>query len=542
LQVDFTFLDGLILLLYLIIVLSLGLYYSSKKDQTYEDYFLAGRKMGWITVGLAIFATNISSEHFIGLAGAGAARGLAVGQFELMAIFILILLGWIIAPIYIKAGVVTTPEFLEKRFDPSLRKPFAIITIVIYIFTKISVTLFAGGILFYKMFGLNMYASAIMIVLFTGLYSVIGGATAIMKTLVFQAVILIIGAFLLTIYGLHAVGGFSGLQAKLPPDFFNMFKSFKDPEYPWTGVIFGAPIIAFWYWITDQYFIQKILSAKSINDARRGSLFAALLKLLPIFILVLPGLIAVALFQDIKGDEAYPMLLASNILPVGIKGIVLAGLLAAIMSSLASVFNTVSVLFTNDFYKVNNPGASERELVLVGRLSTTFIVILTIICVPLVKLINSQVYLYLQSLQGYISPPITAVFLWGFLLKKVNAKAAITTLIIGEGIGFLRLILELTYGTNLQGMGMLSPIVSINFLHFSIFMFLFCTAIILTLSYLPEGSKKSKVSSIKYLAPNSFSELTVSFSPDWSKNSLRINVMMSAFILIVIIGLWSFWF
>lgn len=498
--------------------------------------------MGWITVGLAIFATNISSEHFIGLAGAGAARGLAVGQFELMAIFILILLGWIIAPIYIKAGVVTTPEFLEKRFDPSLRKPFAIITIVIYIFTKISVTLFAGGILFYKMFGLNIYASAIMIVLFTGLYSVIGGATAVMKTLVFQAFVLIIGALLLTIFGLKAVGGFSGLQAKLPPDFFNMFKSFKDPDYPWTGVLFGAPIIAFWYWITDQYFIQKILSAKSINDARRGSLFAALLKLLPIFILVLPGLIAVGLFQDIKGDEAYPMLLASNILPIGIKGIVLAGLLAAIMSSLASVFNTVSVLFTNDFYKVNNPNASERELVLVGRLSTTVIVILAIICVPLVKLINSQVYLYLQSLQGYISPPITAVFLWGFLLKKVNAKAAITTLIIGEGIGFLRLILELTYGTNLQGMGMFSPIVSINFLHFSIFMFLFCTAIILTISYLPESSKKSKVSSIKYLAPNSFSELAVSLSPDSSKSSLRINVMMSAFILLVIIGLWSFWF
>jgi SSS family solute:Na+ symporter len=542
LQVDFTFLDGLILLIYLIIVLSLGFYYSSKKDQTYEDYFLAGRKMGWITVGLAIFATNISSEHFIGLAGAGAARGLAVGQFELMAIFILILLGWIIAPIYIKAGVVTTPEFLEKRFDPSLRKPFAIITIVIYIFTKISVTLFAGGILFYKMFGLNIYASAIMIVLFTGLYSVIGGATAVMKTLVFQAFVLIIGALLLTIFGLKAVGGFSGLQAKLPPDFFNMFKSFKDPDYPWTGVLFGAPIIAFWYWITDQYFIQKILSAKSINDARRGSLFAALLKLLPIFILVLPGLIAVGLFQDIKGDEAYPMLLASNILPIGIKGIVLAGLLAAIMSSLASVFNTVSVLFTNDFYKVNNPNASERELVLVGRLSTTVIVILAIICVPLVKLINSQVYLYLQSLQGYISPPITAVFLWGFLLKKVNAKAAITTLIIGEGIGFLRLILELTYGTNLQGMGMFSPIVSINFLHFSIFMFLFCTAIILTISYLPESSKKSKVSSIKYLAPNSFSELAVSLSPDSSKSSLRINVMMSAFILLVIIGLWSFWF
>ncbi len=541
-QVDFTFLDSLILLVYLIIVLSLGFYFSSKKDQSYEDYFLAGKKMGWFTIGLSIFATNISSEHFIGLAGAGASRGLAVGQFELMAVFILILLGWIIAPIYIKSGVVTTPEFLEKRFDPSLRKPFAIISIVIYIFTKISVSLFAGGILFYKMFGLNIYTSAIMIVLFTGLYTVLGGATSVMKTHVFQAIVLIVGALLLTIFGLKAVGGFSGLQAKLPPDFFNMFKSIKDPDYPWTGVIFGAPILAFWYWITDQYFIQKILSAKSINDARRGSLFAALLKVLPIFILVLPGLIAAAMFQDIKGDEAYPMLLASNILPIGIKGIVLAGLLAAIMSSLASVFNTVAALFTNDFYKVNNPNASDRELVLVGRLATTAIVIFAIICVPLVKLISSQVYLYMQSLQGYISPPITAVFLWGFILKKVNAKAAITTLIVGEGIGFLRLILELVYGTNLQGIGILSALVKINFLHFSIFLFLFSTAIILVLSYFPQREKKSKISSIQYLVPHSFSELTISFSNNPSKASLRINVMMSAFILLVIIGLWSIWF
>lgn len=541
LQVVFTSLDSLILLVYLIIVLSLGLYFSGKKEQSYEDYFLAGRKMGWITIGFSIFAANISSEHFIGLAGAGAARGLAVGQFELMAIFILILLGWIISPIYIKAGVVTTPEFLEKRFDPSLRKPFAVISIVIYIFTKISVTLFAGGILFYKMFGLNIYTSAIMIILFTGLYSVLGGATAVMKTHVFQAIVLIVGALLLTIFGLKAVGGFSGLQAKLPHNFFNMFKSIHDPEYPWTGVIFGAPIIAFWYWVTDQYFVQKILSAKSLNDARRGSLFAAILKALPIFILVLPGLIAAGLFQNIKGDEAYTALLGSNILPIGIRGIVLAGLLSAIMSSLSSVFNTVSVLFTNDFYKVNKPDASERELVLVGRLSTTVIVILAIICVPLVKLISSQVYLYLQSIQGYISPPIAAVFLWGFLLKKVNARAAITTLFIGEGIGLFRLILELIYGSNLSGMGMFSPIVSVNFLHFSIFLFLLCSTIILVISYLPKARKKAGISSVKYLVPNSFSELVINFSSSRSKGASYINVMMSAFILLVIIGLWSLW-
>jgi len=267
-----------------------------------------------------------------------------------------------------------------------------------------------------------------------------------------------------------------------------------------------------------------------------------LLKILPIFILVLPGLIAVALFQNIKGDEAYPLLLSSNILPVGIKGIVLAGLLAAIMSSLSSVFNTTAVLFTNDFYKVNNPNASDRELVLIGRLATTAIVILAIICVPLVKLISSQVYLYLQSLQGYISPPITAVFLWGFILKKVNAKAAITTLIVGEAIGFLRLFLELIYGSNIQGIGILSPLVSINFMHFSIFLFLFSTLIILTISYLPQREKENKISSIQYLVPNSFSELALSFSNNHSKGSSRINVMMSAFILLLIIGLWSIWF
>ena len=251
-QFDFTFWDSLILLVYLVIVLSIGFYYSSKKEQNYEEYFLAGKKMGWITIGLSIFATNISSEHFIGLAGAGATRGLAVSQFELMAVFILILLGWIIAPIYIKSGVMTTPEFLEKRFDPSLRKPFAAISIAMYILTKITVTLFAGGILFNQMFGINIYTSAIMLVLFTGIYSVLGGANAVMKTQVFQAVILITGALLLTIFGLKAVGGYSGLQQKLPHDFFNIFKSVHDPDYPWTGVIFGAPILAFWYWITAQ--------------------------------------------------------------------------------------------------------------------------------------------------------------------------------------------------------------------------------------------------------------------------------------------------
>ena len=254
------------------------------------DYFLSGKDLGWVAIGISIFATNISSEHFIGLAGTGASRGLAVGQFELMAIFTLIILGWFLAPIYLKSNILTVPEFLGKRFDGKVRKLFATLSIAIYLITKISVSLFAGGMLFYKLFGLNIYTSAIIIILITGIYTVIGGSNAVIKTNIFQGVLLVLGAVILTVLGLNKVGGISGLTKALPPDYFQMFKSINDPDFPWLGIILGAPIIAFWYWCTDQYFIQKILSARSANDARRGSLLASILKILPLFILVLPGL------------------------------------------------------------------------------------------------------------------------------------------------------------------------------------------------------------------------------------------------------------
>ncbi len=471
------------MLLYLVVVAAMGFYYSGKKEQSFNDYFFAGKNVGWFAVGMSIFATNISSEHFIGLAGAGAARGLAVGQFELMAIFVLIFLGWVVAPIYIKSGVSTTPEFLARRFDKSLREPFAGISIVIYVFTKITVTFFAGGILFSKLFGLNMYASAVVIVLITGLYSILGGANAVIRTNVFQGVVLIAGAVLLTAFGLNAVGGFSGLQQKLPVDFFHMFKPASDPDYPWTGVLFGAPIIAFWYWLTDQYFIQKVLSARNVNEARVGSLFAASLKVLPLFILVLPGLLAAAIFPGLSGDQAYPALLTSSLLPSGIKGIVVAGLLAAIMSSLASIFNTTAVLITNDFYKPRHPDAADHELVLVGRLVTTMMVVIAILSIPLVKLISSQVYPFLQSIQGFVSPPIAAVFLFAFMIKrKGNAKAAIWTLVVGEFFGLFRLVSELLVKSGAVDNWFVVSIVNVNFLHYSIFLFLLSSIIFVSIS------------------------------------------------------------
>lgn len=540
---NFTLIDNLVLVLYLIIVLSLGFYYS-RREKKFDDYFLAGRNIGWFVLGLSIFATNISSEHFVGLAGSGASRGLAVGQFELMAIFILIILGWFLAPIYIKSGAATMPEFLEKRFGRKSSRFFAVISIFLYIFTKITVTIFAGGILFYKIFGLSIYTSAIIVLLITGLYSVTGGAAAVIKTHAFQAILMLLGAIILTIFGLNEVGGFEGLKQKLPADYFNMFKSISDPDFPWTGIIFGAPIIAFWYWCADHYIVQKILSAKSINDARQGSLLAAFLKILPIFILVLPGLIAAALFPEMNGDEAYPTLLASNILPIGIKGFVVAGLLAAVMSSLGSVFNVTSALITNDFYKPRHPEANERKLVLIGRLSTTTIVITAILCVPLVKLIGSQIYIFLQSVQAFISPPITAVFLFGILMKKATSKAAFWTLIIGEAIGVSRLVIEVLNNSGLLTHPLLQFFAGINYLHFAVFLFIISSALIVSISFLTQCIEETKINKIKYLLADSLSEMKIDINPGEQEivRAFKKNIILSAFIVLLIIGLWSLWY
>ena len=537
----FTFFDGVVIIIFLAAVTGLGFYYSGRGEKNFSEYFLSGRNVGWAAIGFSIFATNISSEHFIGLAGSGASRGLAGGQFELIAVFILIILGWLIAPVYLKSGVVTMPEFLEKRYDRTNRKLFAYFSIIIYIFTKISFSLIAGGLLFYKIFGMGVYTSAILIVLLTGIYSVIGGASAVIRTNVFNAIVLILGALVLTIFGLHAVGGFSGLQAKLPATYFSMFKGISDPDFPWTGIIIGAPILAFWYWCTDQYIIQNVMSAKSIGDARRGTLLAALLKLTPLFILVLPGLIAAALYPEINGDEAFPVLITSSILPTGFKGLVVAGLLAAIMSSLASVFNVTATLFTNDFYKVKHPTASERELVLVGRLATAVIVFTAILSIPMIRIISSQMYIYLQGLQAFISPPIVVIFLMGLLLKKASPKAALWTFIIGEAIGVSRLGLEMMVNNGILTSPLFLQISHFNFLHFAIILF-GLSLLVFTIVNALAKVETSTIPKLQYSFAESYQELKLDFLNLKNLASHKFNLLFSAFIFLIIIGLWSMWY
>lgn len=532
------FLDGIIVVAYLLAVIGIGLYKSKNRDKNINEYFLAGRNLGWFAVGISLFATNISSEHFIGLAGSGSARGLAVGQFELIAIFLLILLGWVIAPIYKKSGILTTPEFLEKRFSQSSRKFFSGLSIFTYVITKILVTLFAGGILFNKMFGWSIFSSAIVIVLLTGFYTLVGGFYSVVRTQVFQGIVLFLAALVLTVFGLNEIGGFSALRDKLPAEYFQMFKPINDPDFPWTGIIFGAPIIAFWYWCTDHYMVQRVLSAKSINDARNGTILTAFLKIFPIFILVLPGLIAASLFPGLHGDDAYPVLLSSGIVPAGIKGFVISGLLAAIMSSLAASFNSIAALYTIDFYKPAHPNASERTLVFVGRMVTIAVVVGVILIAPFIKIVNSQIYIFLQSTQAYISAPIAAVFLFGFTMKKINASAAFTALIIGEFIGISRFIIELLIKSNLVSDLFLISFTQVNYLHFTIFLFLTSALILLVLSYMPSAANEKINEGYNWMI--NLESPDISFNKNIIEHAeLKFNLLISGIIVILTLSLWT---
>ncbi|MBK8947047.1 MAG: sodium/solute symporter [Ignavibacteriae bacterium] len=474
--------DNLILLTYFLIVLGIGLFAGRSKGNSITQYFLAGKNLSWLVIGTSLFATNISSEHFVGLAGAGSIHGLSVGYFEWLAVIILFMLGWIFAPIFIKSNVFTVPQFFGKRFDNKSRLYLTIVSILTYIFTKIGVTLLAGTFVLKEVLGWDMFTSTIIIVFITGLYTVIGGLTSVALTQVFQSIMLILGAVLLSLFGLFEVGGFNQLVSKLPSDYFSIFRSTSDSNVPWIGILFGAPIIGIWYWCADQYIVQRVLAAKGIEDAKKGTMLAAIFKIFPIFFLIFPGLIAAVLYPEIKGDSAYSMLLSGNLLPVGIKGLVIAGFFAALMSSLASSFNSAASLVSLDIYQMFRKNYSDRELVLVGRLATMIFVILAIAIVPFTKLINIQIYLFLQSIQSFIAPPIVSVLLIGIFWKKATSTGAIWTLLIGGIIGFLKIVVTVLNPKTVSSIEILNFLNNINFLHFTFILFFICSIIMIAIS------------------------------------------------------------
>ncbi len=497
---NFDTLDWIVVGLYFLILGGIAVWVIFQKQKTTEDYFLAGRNIGWFVVGASIFASNIGSEHVVGLAGTGASDKMPLLIYELHAWMVLVL-GWVFLPFYARAGVFTMPEFLEKRFSANSRWFLSIFSLIAYVLTKVSVTVYAGGIVISTLLGISFWLGALATVVLTGIYTVLGGMRAVVYTEAIQAIVLVIGAGLLTFMGLQAVGGWAELKATVGPEYFNMWRPISDPEFPWPSLLITSTIVGLWYWCTDQYIVQRALTAKNITEGRRGTIWGGFLKLLPVFIFLIPGVIALALKQ--KGmlqwetpDQAFPALLTS-VLPSGLRGLVAAGLLAALMSSLASVFNSCATLFTVDIYKKLKPNTPEDQLVLIGRIATILVVIAGIAWIPVMQRISGVLYEYLQSVQSYIAPPIAAVFLLGIFSKRINEKGALVTLVVGMFIGFFRIGLELAKDS-LEPGSLLFFLGDMLFLTFSAWFFLFCVILAVVVSLLTEKPSEEKLSGLTF--------------------------------------------
>jgi SSS family solute:Na+ symporter len=540
--------DLVIITVYFLIVFGIGFYFS-RKERTSEDYFLAGRNIGWFAIGASLFVSNISTEHFIGLAGSGAAVGLAPGHYEWLASLILLLLGWVFVPFYLRSNVFTMPEFLERRFNRNCATYLASISIIAYIFTKISVHLYAAAIVLERVVGWSPLTAAVILVIATGIYTVAGGLAAVIYTDLVQTLILLAGALALTFIGLDKVGGFAGLRGAVPPEYFHMMKPMSDPAFPWTGIFFGAPILGIWYWCTDQVIVQRVLSARDEGHAKAGTIFAGYLKVLPVFVLVLPGLIAYALYPQMftlvdgkvtNGDIAYPMLIV-NLLPVGLVGLMIAALLAALMGAMSSVFNSASTMITLDFYKKFQPNANEAQLVLFGRVATGVMVLLGLLWVPFIQSMNNQLWLYLQSVQAYISPPIAVCFIFGILWPRLNGQGAITSLLVGFVLGAARFIYEVLDKSRHFNSTTIRFMVDMNFLHYAILMFVVCTFVLIGVSMVFPAPDRKKIAGLTFATVDEKIETVGVRTAQLARETPRerkLNLLFTILLLVTVVGLW----
>jgi len=501
------------------------------KERDTTDYFLASRSAGWFLIGSSIFASNIGAEHLIGLAGSGAGSGMAFAHWELHSWLVLVL-GWVFAPFYLRANVFTTPEFLERRYTPGTRTLLSGIFLASYILTKASVTIFAGAfaiqtILGYETIHLPLFGevdffwfSAAFLVIVTGVFVVAGGMLSVLWTEAMHVPVLLAGSAVLLVVGLHEIGGWDALLAA-NPDNLHLWRPlsttaatqgfpgflFDPSETPWLGVLLCSPIIGLWYWCTDQYIVQRVLSARGLKEARRGTIFAAYLKLAPVFIFLIPGMIAVALFkQKYPGFEsigtnpqgAFPVLV-SNLLPIGLRGLVLAGMLSALMSALASLFNSTATLFTVDFYKRLRPQSSEQHLVRVGRFATAAVVVIGMIWIPIMQSMSKQLYSYLQVVQSLLAPGIAAVFMAGIFSRRVTPISGFIGLATGFTLGMLRLaLLVLHQSGGVEFPSVIQAFVDINWLYFSFLLFVFTCAVVFGVSLVTPKPTPGQIEGLTY--------------------------------------------
>ena len=518
-------LDYIVIGLFAIALIGIIVWVFKQKQDSSGDYFLAGRDATWLAIGASIFASNIGSEHLIGLAGAGASSGMAMAHWEIQGWMILIL-GWVFVPFYERSMVLTMPEFLEKRYNKESRTILSLISLVSYVLTKVAVTVYAGGLVFKEVFGIQelwgidfFWIAAIGLVVLTALYTVVGGMKSVLYTSVLQTPILLLGSLVILVLGLKAVGGWDQVLAacSLTPaneygdTMVNLLRANRDPDFPWLGALIGSSIIGFWYWCTDQFIVQRVLSGKNEQQARRGTIFGAYLKLTPVFLFLIPGMIAFAMqkngvmingvpFTMSTADAAFPSLVA-QLLPAGFKGLVVCGILAALMSSLASLFNSSAMLFTIDFYKKYKPEASEKTLLYVGRLATVVVVVLGILWIPVMKSVGSVLYNYLQDVQSVLAPGIAAAFLLGIPSKRTPPLGGMWGLIIGFFIGITRLGAKVYYttaGVDVGDSWFKGLFFDTNWLFFCGGMLVFCLAAIAIISKFTPAAPAEQIQGLTF--------------------------------------------
>ena len=519
-------LDWIVIGVFCCALIGIVLWVFSQKNNNSADYFLGGRDATWIAIGASLFASNIGSEHLIGLAGTGAASGMAMAHWEMQGWMILIL-GWVFVPFYSRSMVYTMPEFLERRYNKQSRTILSTISLIRYVLTKVAVTVYAGGLVFQQVFGIKelwgidfFWIAAIGLVLITAVYTIIGGMKSVLYTSVLQTPILLLGSLIILVLGLRALGGWDQMLAlcDVKPAYegaqgtmIHLMRSNSDPQYPWLGALIGSSVIGFWYWCTDQYIVQRVLSGKNEREARRGTIFGAYLKLLPVFLFLIPGMIAFALHQKslaaggegflpflangaANSDAAFPTLVA-KLLPAGVKGLVVCGILAALMSSLASLFNSSSMLFTIDFYKRLRPQTSEKALVKIGQVATVVIVILGILWIPIMRSIGDVLYNYLQDVQSVLAPGIASAFLLGICWKRASAKGGMWGLLAGLIIGMTRLGAKVYYSSNDDAAQtwFKSVFYDFNWLFFSGCMLVVCLAVVIVVSLMTKAPDENKI-------------------------------------------------
>lgn len=511
--------DWVVIALYFIAMVII-VWRSSRRQATSADYFLASRNIGWFAIGGSIFASNIGSEHIVGLAGQGATTGMAMAHWEMHA-WIVLLLAWVFVPFYYQAGVFTMPEFLERRFNARARWVLSVVSLLAYVFTKVSVTVYAGALVFRTLlpdsFGSPdnaFWIGAVLMVLLTGVYTVFGGLRAVLFTDAAQAIVLLTGSCAITFFGLRALGGWDELVAFCSRNAaqYALWRPLSDPDFPWLGIVIASPIVGIWYWCTDQYIVQRTLAARDLRTARRGALWGAFLKVWPVVIFIVPGLIGAALHHKgvlripvkadgmLAGDQVFPTMVTA-LLPAGLRGLVVAGLMAALMSSLSSLFNSTSALFTVDIYEKLRPGAPERKIVFIGRLATSVVVALGLLWIPIMPMISGGgLYQYLQNVQSYLAPPITAVFLLGLFHQRVTAAGAVWGLTAGIALGLLKLTAQALFGAQktFTSPALLAALGDCNFLYFAGVQFFFCIALVLAVSYLTPAPDPARIRGLTY--------------------------------------------